>query len=279
VSSDFTATATGFTTDFTMNTVPTSADLEIDGPDVQNSAYTQINEPNGHDLKEESLTAYEIGYTGTFANRTTVGLAYYINDTNDNINFITDLCRKRYTAANPPPGWPLPPIVLELLAQRGTCLPAEFTYSNLGKLRNQGLEVSIDHSFNRSLSAFANYSWQDTPEAKDSNTPASEIGLPPHHRFNAGVNVNQRRFFGSLSVNYTSEAFWTDVLGASFNGATDSFTMVNATVGWKWLDGKLSTAIKGTNILNDDNFQGGIQQHNFGDIITRTVVGEVRYRF
>ena len=240
----------------------------------------QIGEPNGHDLKEESLTAYEIGYTGTFANKTTVGLAYYINDTEDNINFITDLCRKRYTAANPPPGWPLPPVVLELLFQtRGVCLPAEFTYSNLGKLRNKGLEVSIDHSFNRSLSAFANYSWQDDPEAKDNNTPASEIGLPPHHRFNAGVNVNQRRFFGSLSVNYTSEAFWTDVLGASFNGATDSFTMVNATVGWKWLDGKLSTALKGTNILNDDNFQGGIQQHNFGDIITRTVVGEVRYRF
>jgi len=50
-------------------------------------------------------------------------------------------------------------------------------------------------------------------------------------------------------------------------------------VGWKWLDGKLSTAIKGTNILNDDNFEGGIQQHNFGDIITRTVVAEARLRF
>jgi outer membrane receptor protein involved in Fe transport len=137
----------------------------------------QIGEPNGHSLKEESLTAYEIGYTGTFKNRTTVGLAYYINDTEDNINFITDLCRKRYTAANPPPGWPLPPVVLELLFQtRGVCLPAEFTYSNLGKLRNKGFEASIDHSFNRSLSAFANYSWQDDPEAKDNNTPAAEIG-------------------------------------------------------------------------------------------------------
>ena len=91
--------------------------------------------------------------------------------------------------------------------------------------------------------------------------------------------MNQRRFLGSLSVNYTSKAFWTDVLGASFNGFTDSFTMVNATVGWKWLDGKLTTALKGTNLLNDDNFEGGIQQHIFGDIITRTVVAEVRFRF
>jgi outer membrane receptor protein involved in Fe transport len=243
------------------------------------SDVAQIGEPNGHDLKEESLTAYEIGYTGTFANKTTIGLAYYINDTDDNINFITDLCRKRYTAANPPAGWPLPAVVLELLAQRGTCLPAEFTYSNLGKLRNKGFEASIDHSFNRWLAGFANYSWQDDPKPKDNNTPASEISLPPHHRFNAGVNVNQRRFLGSLSVNYVSKAFWTDVLGASFNGFTDSFTMVNATAGLKWLNGKLVTSIKGTNLLNDDNFEGGIQQHNFGDLITRTVVGEVRYRF
>jgi aldehyde:ferredoxin oxidoreductase len=35
----------------------------------------------------------------------------------------------------------------------------------------------------------------------------------------------------------------------------------------------------GANILNDDNFEGGIQQHNFGDIITRTVVAEARLRF
>ena len=55
--------------------------------------------------------------------------------------------------------------------------------------------------------------------------------------------------------------------------------MVNATAGLKWLDGKLVTSVKGTNLLNDDNSQGGIQQHIFGDIITRTVVGELRYSF
>jgi outer membrane receptor protein involved in Fe transport len=239
----------------------------------------QRGEPSGHPLKEESLTAYELGYTGTFAGKTTIGLAYYINDTDDNINFITDLCRKRYTAAAPPTGWPFPPVVLEVLAQRGICLPAEFTYLNLGKIRNKGFEASIDHTFSRFVNAFANYSWQGDPEARDDNTPASEITIPPHHRFNAGANYNGRRWLGSASVSYVSKAFWTDVLGASFNGYTDSFTMVNASIGAKWLDGRLTTAIKGTNILNDDNSQGGIQQHNFGDIITRTVVAEVRVSF
>jgi hypothetical protein len=55
--------------------------------------------------------------------------------------------------------------------------------------------------------------------------------------------------------------------------------MVNASAGLKWLDGKLVTIVKGTNLLNDDNSQGGIQQHIFGDIITRQVVGELRYTF
>ena len=39
------------------------------------------------ELKEESLTAYEVAYTGTFASRTTVGAAFYVNDVDDNINF------------------------------------------------------------------------------------------------------------------------------------------------------------------------------------------------
>ena len=239
----------------------------------------QIGEPNGHSLTEQQLTAYEAGYTGTFFNKTTVGLAYYINDTNDDINFVTNACRKRYSAANPPRGWPFPPVVLEVLAQRGICLPAEFTYLNLGKVRNKGFEVSLDHSVSRGVNAFTNYSWQGDPETRDSRTPASELAMPPHHRFNAGVNVNQRRFLGSASVNYTSKAFWTDVLSEPYHGYTNAFTMVNATVGWKWLNGKLITSLKGTNLLNDDNSQGGIQQHIFGDIITRTVVGEVRYSF
>ncbi len=243
------------------------------------SKVPQANEPSGHNLIEQSLNAYEVGYTGTFGGKTTVGLAYYINDTDNDINFVTDACRKRYTAANPPAGWPFPPIVVEVLAQRGICLPAEFTYLNLGKVRNKGFEASIERTINRSVNAFVNYSWQGDPEPRDDNTPASELAMPPHHRFNIGVNMNQRRFLGSLSVNYTDKAFWTDVLSDPYHGYTGSFTMVNASAGVKWLGGNLITSVKGTNLLGDDNMQGGIQQHIFGDIITRTVVGEVRFSF
>src|SRR5207247_2277261 len=136
--------------------------------------------PGSPELQEESLTAYEIGYTGTFNNRTTIGLAYYINDTDNNINFTTSPqvliangVQPFYNAQNPPPGWPFPaqlnPIIFGGLAQRGIFLPAVFSYLNLGKLRNKGFEASIDHSFNRSLTGFVNYSYQSKPKPVGDN--------------------------------------------------------------------------------------------------------------
>src|SRR5205807_8106625 len=83
-------------------------------------------------------TQHNTTYTTLFLS--TLALAAYINDKKNDINFVTESCRKRYTAANPPTGWPLPPVVLELLAQRGICLPAEFTYLNFGKIRSKGLD-------------------------------------------------------------------------------------------------------------------------------------------
>ena len=94
------------------------------------------------------------------------------------------------------------------------------------------------------------------------------------NRFNIGVNFNNRRVTGSFAVNYADNAFWTDVLDLTYAGFTDGYTMVNASVGVKWADGKITTSLKATNLGNED-----IQQHIFGDIMKRTVIGEVRFRF
>ena len=42
--------------------------------------------------------------------RTTLGAAFYVNDTHDEINFVTlPFNLDPYTDANPPPGWRFPP--------------------------------------------------------------------------------------------------------------------------------------------------------------------------
>ena len=91
---------------------------------------------------------------------------------------------------------------------------------------------------------------------------------------NVGVGFNNDRFIGSGSVNYADEAFWVDVLDASTHGATDAYTMVNASFGVKWSEGRIITTIKGTNLLNET-----IQQHIFGDIIKRSLMAELRFKF
>jgi outer membrane receptor protein involved in Fe transport len=248
----------------------------------------------GDGLKEESLKAYEVAYTGTFGGKTTVQLAFYINDRNNNINFVTDPVTVRdatgiqpYSSRNTPPGWPQAPVptlqpllngLVDVLGAQGVFLPTTATYLNLAETRNKGFEASIDHAFNREWSAYANYSYQAYPKAKTSSGrpfPVEEFVVGPKSRFNAGVNWNSKRFVGTASVNYADKAFWTDVLSSQFFGPTDAYTMVNATFGVKWgKDGKIVTSIKGNNLTNDD-----IQQHVFGDIVKRSLVGELRVGF
>jgi outer membrane receptor protein involved in Fe transport len=228
------------------------------------------------ELVEESLTAYEVAYNGT-VRRSTFGVSFYVNDLDDQINF-SQLPPNLdpYTAANPPPGWRLPPAILTAIAANNIFLPRTgFTYLNLGPLRQKGFEIAVDHQINDDISAFANYSWQGNPSIleDDNPYPFQELALPPTNRFNIGFTFDSARYLGSASANYSDDAFWSDVLTSPYHGFTDAYTMVNGSFGVKWAGGKVTTLVRGTNLLNRT-----IQQHVFGDIIKANVVGEVRVR-
>ena len=226
------------------------------------------------ELIEESLTAYEVSYTGVLPRGTTLGGSFFVNQRDDSINFTAlPPSRDPYTPANPPPGWRLPPIVPGLMAQAGVFLPrTAFTYLNLGPIRQTGLELWLDQRFSRSLAASVNYSWQSEPEILDDPNPflPAELNLPPTHRFNAEVNWNGSRLLGAASVNAATDAFWSDVLSAGFHGYTDGYAMVNGSFGVKWQGGAITTTVKVNNLFNQT-----IQQHIFGDLLRRTVLGEI----
>ena len=103
--------------------------------------------------------------------------------------------------------------------------------------------------------------------------PADELALPPANRFNVGANFDGARFLGSGAVQYAGKAFRSDVLTSPYHGFTDAFTMETGSFGMKWMEGRVTTMVKVTNLLNQD-----IQQHVLGDIIKRSVVGEVRFQ-
>ena len=220
------------------------------------------------DLKQESLTAYEIGYTGSLNNRATVTASVYWNETKDAI-FFTPVTF--YGPANPPPTWPaiIPTFALGLLP---TPLPSSYTYRNLGKVKDKGFELGVEAVATRDVNVFVNYSYQADPVIEGFDP--REANSPANNRFNAGFNVSHGRFLGNLDLSYSGSAYWQDVLDLRYAGTTDAYTLVNGAFGVRWAREKVVTSLKVTNIGNKE-----VQQHIFGDVLRRQVVGEVRFNF
>jgi iron complex outermembrane receptor protein len=250
-----------------------------------------FNAVGNESLTEESIDSFEIGYTGVINNRATVSAAVYWTKNIDEIFFTQT---GRYRATSPPPGWvqtfspggtPVLPLqqvlgILEVLPPACTSLaascttggiPSEFSYLNLGKVKNRGFELGVDGAVSRALNVFANYSYQATPEP---DFDISEINLPPTNRFNAGFNFSQGHFLGNFSVSFVDDAYFQDVLDARFAGPTEAYTQINGAFGIKFLNDKLTTTVKVINLTNED-----IQSHVFGDIMKRQVIGEIRVQF
>jgi outer membrane receptor protein involved in Fe transport len=229
-----------------------------------------VNIVGNQDLNEQSLDAVEFGYSGVVLNgRAIISAAIYYNWVKDEILFTQDGV---YTAAAPPSNWPLPPAFIAALAAAGRLLPSRFTYKNFGESTTQGIELGVNAVVNRYASVFANYSYQADPDPKD--FALTELNLPPNNRFNVGASFTYDRYLGNLSVSYTDEAFWQDVLNDPYHGTTDAYTLVNAGFGVKWADNRVTTSIKFVNLANSN-----VQQHIFGDITKRQIMGEIKVNF
>jgi len=225
-------------------------------------------------LQEERLDAFEVGYVGNFGSRTTVTVSVYRNETQDSQDFFN---RDFYTTASPPPGWPPPGVVPpgvppQFIPVPPNTFPSAFSYRNIGEIVDQGVEFSINQHPTVEWSWYFNYSWQDKPDV--TGIPEDEVNIPPEHRANFGLGYNGQRFFANGNVNYVDEAFWTDVLDSRFHGPTDSYTQVNLSLGVRLLNDKVTFSVIGNNIFDED-----VQQHIFGDIISRKVIAQVLFSF
>jgi outer membrane receptor protein involved in Fe transport len=238
------------------------ADLPIAGPFP-----VPVVAVGNDQLREEALTAYEAAYSVALG-RVTAGAAVYVNRVSNAIQFTQT---GSYTSSDPPPGWPLPPSVLDDLIDRGLGLPSSFSYLNFERITDRGLELTGEMRVTSALSVFGNYSWQDQPRAQ--GVDIGELNLPPPHRVNAGINAARGRYFGSLSGSFVDSAFWQDVL-TQHRGLTASYTLVDGAFGLYSTDRLMTVTGRVTNLLNTR-----VQQHAFGDVIRRALTGEIRFRF
>jgi len=239
------------------------------------------------DLEAEVIDAWEIGYSAVLnEGRTRLDLNVYLSETNNTISLTPSAeaialagVEPYYTSDNPPPGWPLHPIVIDFLAQLGINLPSTIMVLNIGPVRNQGVEVSARHVFRSGWTLFGNYSYQRLPEllspVGDPDRPPSEtVNVPPKHRFNLGVSFSGRRYLANLTVNYSDNAYFGQGFNPLYYGYSDAYTLVGGTFGRRWMDGRLTTSVKVLNLLDE-----AARQHVFGDVLRRTVIFEVGLRF
>jgi outer membrane receptor protein involved in Fe transport len=256
-----------------LNTVVTSAvPLGLFNPAFGSTVFRVPTTAVGNkDLVEERMDAFEIGYTANIRNRVTLSAAYYYNRLTNQIFFTQT---GEYGPFAPPAGWPaalnLAWAALYTGQATGTPVrfPTSFTYRNLGRVNDQGLELGVDAVLNATTSAYVNYSYQAEP---DPNFALSELNLPPNNRFSTGVNYSGNRLFGSASLSYAGEAFWQDILDARYVVTTAAQTTVNASLGAKWSSGKYITTLKVVNLTNRQ-----VLQHVFSDVSRRQIMAELR---
>ena len=230
-------------------------------------------------LTEEELEAYEIGYVGYLDNGMALTVSAYRNETRDSIDFfVADL----YGPTNlPTPGPTLPAALIPCFALAPGTLPAcplgglagvvpsDFSYRNIGKTIDKGLEFSLDQNLD-DWYWWANFSWQDDPDITGADP--LDVNRAPEWRVNLGIGQDLGSFFWNTTANYQDEAYWADVLFA--RAPTNSFTQINASVGWRFRNDSLTLKLIGQNIFDDD-----LQQHIFGDIIDRRVDAQVSFSF
>ncbi len=198
--------------------------------------------------------------------------AVYVNRTKNDILFTEDRSA-RYTATNPPPGWPLPPARHRARARRAA-FPARFTYLNFGHVTQKGLELGVDTWLgNRTSSLFVNYSWQGEPGAgrlrHQRAEPAAEEPLQRRRRLQQPPRARRT----SRSATRTTRSGRT-CSTTGIHGTTEAYTLVNGGFGLKWFNNQLTTSVKVINLANEE-----VQQHVFGDVLKRQVVGELRVTF
>jgi hypothetical protein len=87
------------------------------------------------------------------------------------------------------------------------------------------------------------------------------------------VAFDYKWILGDVSVAYTSEAFFRDVLDATYAGWTKPFTVVSAGVGVRLAGDGAVFVVKVRNLGNEP-----VQNHLFGDLLRRQIVGELRLR-
>ena len=173
-----------------------------------------VNEaPNNYKVttptKAEEINSWEFGYKGTIVKNLFVDITYYYNISNNYLGSQSVDGRAEYAA-----GQKLRPLNKGTVAPDGTLTGASFSCTaNYGRVHHYGLDVSMNYSFNKSISLTAQYSWfgSDITE-NDLRNDANDNGYvslqetslnAPEHKGMIGLNIQdlfRKKMFVNIST-------------------------------------------------------------------------------
>ena len=107
------------------------------------------------------MTAYEIGYTGVMRNRATRDAPRSTGTRTDDAIYFTPVAA--LLAGEPAAGVAAAAATCSSLIPTARCCRRRFTYVNLGKVKDKGIELGVDAAVNRYVNVFTNYSYQWEP--------------------------------------------------------------------------------------------------------------------
>ncbi|MCU0690632.1 MAG: TonB-dependent receptor [Polyangiaceae bacterium] len=224
------------------------------------------------DLQPERILATELGYINQELDWLSVDTAAYYNR-------VTDLVILAPNVFATPSDRRITPLFDQ---GTGRYTAAFSAFANQCAAFNvYGGEVGVRVYPIAGFDVFANYAYNDTviDRPPGCNDPADR--RTSHHKINAGVQVRTKPGVdGEITLNYVSDQVWServvsqagDIVSEDF--PLPSYTLLNARLGYRFIEDRFEVSATAFNILNDKH-----QEHPFTQVVGQRFMGFAHYSF
>jgi iron complex outermembrane receptor protein len=248
------------------------------------------------DLEPEEIKSWEVGYSGIIGGKAFITLDYYQSEIE---NFVTDLVgnvtaagriNPNFGAYAPPANLPAPvrgailgalqanvPAALFALMSNGpngAPIIALASYTNIGAVDTQGIDLGTNFYFTDDWNLAVNYSWFDFEiQEGDPRIPPAALQLElqpnaPEHSASASLGYSGDRFDASLGYRWVEEFRWS---AGVFKGIVPSYDTVDVMANFQVND-NFRLGLNVTNALDEEHFQAF-----GGDVLGRRALGSVTF--
>ena len=234
------------------------------------------------DLDVETVRTWEIGYKGLLLSRGLVTVDYYRTHSS---NLVTSLLPQLGTSLgrlNPRFGpWEgpsgLPEAVVDQIRTNlpilsnldGANVLVAASYTNIGDVSVQGLDLAFTYAFPAGWRATTSYSWFDfNPVDQDSATAGLVLPNGPPHTFSVGLAYDRGRIGGTIDARWVDGFRWAD---GFFLGDVEPYAVVDAAATYP-LSAAIHVALNVSNVFDNRHWE------TFGGaILTRRALVSLQY--